>query len=71
MAFLIFNNKQWRSAEEYKDEPLNEKVDIFSLGNNFYSLLVGLFPFYDVEDDDLITVRKTQDRNDALALAHF
>jgi serine/threonine protein kinase len=37
---------QWRSPEEYKDLPLNEKIDIFSLGNNVFSILTGLVPFY-------------------------
>jgi len=31
-----------RSPEEYKDhEPLNEKIDIYSMGNIFYSILMG------------------------------
>jgi len=37
----------WRSPEEYFDNPLNEQVDVFSLGNNMYSLLTGLWVFYD------------------------
>ena len=44
-------NGYWRSPEEYKDEPLNEKIDIFSLGNNFYALLTGLPPFAKLDDD--------------------
>lgn len=32
---------QWRAPEEYDDKPLNEKIDIWSLGNNMYSLLTG------------------------------
>jgi serine/threonine protein kinase len=47
---------QWRSPEEYFDHPLNEKVDVFSLGNNMYSLLTGLWPFYDEEDDQEVKV---------------
>jgi serine/threonine protein kinase len=27
-----FVHPKWRSPEEYKDEPINEKIDIFSLG---------------------------------------
>ncbi|KAL3935701.1 MAG: hypothetical protein SGBAC_008829 [Bacillariaceae sp.] len=38
-------NGNWRSPEEYKDEPLNEKIDVWSLGNNMYTLLTGLDPF--------------------------
>jgi serine/threonine protein kinase len=37
----------WRSPEEYYDDPLDEKVDVFSLGNNMYSVLTGLWVFYD------------------------
>jgi len=38
---------KWRSPEEYFDKALTERVDVFSLGNNMYSLLTGLWPFYD------------------------
>ncbi|CAB9500486.1 Probable serine/threonine-protein kinase [Seminavis robusta] len=41
----------WRSPEEYKDLPLDEKIDIWSLGNNFYSILTGVYPFFNVEKD--------------------
>ena len=41
---------QWRSPEEYFDHPLDEKVDVFSLGNNMYSILTGLWVFYDEWD---------------------
>jgi serine/threonine protein kinase len=43
-----FLSWQWRSPEEYKDLPLDEKIDIFSLGNNVFSILTGLVPFYDL-----------------------
>lgn len=38
---------QWRSPEEYFDDPLDEKIDTFSFGNNLYAVLTGLSPFYD------------------------
>ena len=28
--------QQWRSPEEYKDEPLSDKIDVYSVGNNMY-----------------------------------
>jgi serine/threonine protein kinase len=31
----------WRAPEEYFDYPLSEKIDVWSLGNNMYSLLTG------------------------------
>ncbi len=37
----------WRAPEEYVDNPLDEKIDVFSYGNNVYSLLTGLFVFYE------------------------
>jgi serine/threonine protein kinase len=40
-------NGDWRSPEEYYDDPLDEKVDVYSLGNNMYSVLTGLWVFYD------------------------
>jgi serine/threonine protein kinase len=38
---------QWRAPEEYRDVPLNEKIDVFSIGNNIYALLTGMEPFAD------------------------
>jgi serine/threonine protein kinase len=29
------------------DKPLNEKIDVWSLGMNMYALLTGINPFYD------------------------
>ena len=40
---------KWRSPEEYFDYDLDEQVDVYSLGNNMYSVLTGLYPFYDEE----------------------
>jgi hypothetical protein len=42
----------WRSPEEYYDKPLDEKIDIYSLGNNFYALLTGMGPFYEEAHSD-------------------
>ena len=41
---------QWRAPEEYIDRPLNEQIDVWSLGVNMYSLLTGLRPFYQTLD---------------------
>mmetsp|Transcript_33587 Transcript_33587/g.38258 ORF Transcript_33587/g.38258 Transcript_33587/m.38258 type:complete len:486 (+) Transcript_33587:68-1525(+) len=37
----------YRSPEEYKDKALDEKIDVYSFGNNIYTLLTGLWPYYD------------------------
>ncbi|GAX29629.1 hypothetical protein FisN_3Lh121 [Fistulifera solaris] len=39
----------WRSPEEYRDLPLDEKIDVWSLGSNLYAMLTGLNPFYEIE----------------------
>ena len=31
---------QWRAPEEYYDKPLNEQIDIWSLGNNVSGVLL-------------------------------
>mmetsp|Transcript_32250 Transcript_32250/g.94946 ORF Transcript_32250/g.94946 Transcript_32250/m.94946 type:complete len:622 (-) Transcript_32250:116-1981(-) len=35
-----------RAPEEFVPDILNEKIDIFALGNSFYGLLTGLWPHY-------------------------
>jgi len=45
---LLFT--QWRAPEEYKDDPLNEAIDIWSLGNNFFGILTGYSPFVKLHD---------------------
>eukprot|EP00537_Pseudo-nitzschia_pungens_P009714 CAMPEP_0172381672 /NCGR_PEP_ID=MMETSP1060-20121228/71072_1 /TAXON_ID=37318 /ORGANISM="Pseudo-nitzschia pungens, Strain cf. cingulata" /LENGTH=384 /DNA_ID=CAMNT_0013109459 /DNA_START=610 /DNA_END=1764 /DNA_ORIENTATION=+ len=47
----------WRSPEEYYDEFLDEKVDVFSLGNNMYGLLTGLMVFHEAESYDEVQYR--------------
>lgn len=49
---LVYGN--YRSPEEDEDEPLNEQIDVFSLGNNFYGLLTGLWVFYEYQDDSIV-----------------
>jgi serine/threonine protein kinase len=54
--YCMYNNGfaygNYRSPEEFNGKDLNEKIDIFSYGNNVYGLLTGLWPFYENEDDD-------------------
>ena len=47
----------WRSPEEYFDNPLNEEVDVFSLGNNFYSVFTGLWAWFDSKDEKVSVKR--------------
>lgn len=39
------NPGTFRSPEEYAYEPQTEKVDIYSLGNIFYAIVTGLWPY--------------------------
>jgi serine/threonine protein kinase len=39
------------------DEPLNEKIDVWSLGVNVYALLTGLRPFYDADDTETVQAK--------------
>jgi len=56
--YCMYNNGfaygNYRSPEEFNGKDLNEKIDIFSYGNNVYGLLTGLWPFYENEDDDFV-----------------
>merc|ERR1712113_1075110 len=36
----------WRAPEEYEDGYLNEKIDVWSYGNNVYAILTGLYVFH-------------------------
>ena len=47
---FVHSFTKWRSPEEYKDKPLTEMIDMWSLGNNMYSVLTGLNPFYKTDD---------------------
>lgn len=50
-------SKQYRSPEEMRDDPLDEKIDIYSFGNNIYGILTGLWVFYENDDDGVVQVR--------------
>ncbi|KAL9190906.1 hypothetical protein ACHAXT_000612, partial [Thalassiosira profunda] len=42
----------YRAPEEQLDAPLTEKIDVYSLGNVFYSLLTGRQVWYAQDDED-------------------
>jgi len=44
----------WRSPEEYSGKELSMQHDVWSLGNNIYALLTGLWVFYENEDDEVV-----------------
>ncbi|KAL7544377.1 hypothetical protein ACHAWF_007762, partial [Thalassiosira exigua] len=56
-GYCRFNNgeafSQYRAPEEYdhKNKNLNEQIDTFSFGNNIFTMLTGLWNFYDQDDD--------------------
>lgn len=51
---------KWRSPEEYFERNHDEKIDVYSLGNNFFGLLTGLEPFWEEESWDRMKVRVMQ-----------
>jgi serine/threonine protein kinase len=46
----------YRSPEEYSANDIDEKIDVWSFGNNIYGLLTGLWVFYENTDDDAVQV---------------
>jgi len=46
----------YRSPEEFDTRDLDEKIDVWSFGNNIYGLLTGLWVFYEDEDDGVAQV---------------
>ena len=47
---LYYSDTQWRSPEEYRDGPLTEKIDVWSLGCNMMTILTGLNPHYTIHN---------------------
>jgi len=47
----------YRAPEEYREDKLDEKVDVYSFGNNMYALLTGLWPFYDLNETDEVQTK--------------
>jgi len=43
----------YRAPEENEDRFLDERLDVYSLGNNLYTLLTGLWNYYSVDDDEV------------------
>ena len=43
----------YRAPEEYKDAPLDEKIDVFSMGNCMHTLLTGSWTFPGLEPKEL------------------
>jgi serine/threonine protein kinase len=60
---ILFCRLQWRSPEEYLDRDHDEKMDVYSLGNNFFALLTGLEPFWE-EGEDWDKVKERVKRGD-------
>jgi hypothetical protein len=54
--YCKFNNGEafgnYRAPEEFAAKDLDEKIDVFSFGNNIYAMLNGLWGFYDLDDDE-------------------
>ena len=53
-GFTAANNPGRRRApEEYKYESENEKIDVFSMGHIFYTILTGKLPFIEFESKEV------------------
>jgi serine/threonine protein kinase len=37
----------YRAPEEFRGDYIDEQIDVYALGNNLYTLLTGLWPFYE------------------------
>ena len=44
----------YRAPEEFSNYRLDEKIDVWSMGNNLYALLTGLWVYYEIDDDKAI-----------------
>lgn len=55
---LLSSAGTWRSPEEYKDWGITEEIDVWSLGNNMYTILTGFEPFEEIEKAHDTTVKK-------------
>lgn len=64
MTYCMYSNGyvygNYRSPEEMRDDPLDEKIDIYSFGNNLYALLTGLWVFYENDDDKAVQEKVTK-----------
>ena len=54
--YYTSNGGDYRAPEEYRDDGayVDETVDIWPMGNLIHSLLTGLWPYYDLDNDDEI-----------------
>lgn len=43
---------QFRAPEEYSYEEEDEMIDIYSMGNIFYSIIAGEMPYDDLKEDE-------------------
>lgn len=50
LSMYLIQHCQFRAPEEYNYEVENEKIDIFSMGNIFYSIITGDMPFEDTAE---------------------
>lgn len=60
--FVPANPGKFRAPEEYFYEEENEKVDIYSMGNIFYSILSGDMPFEDEKEKNAQRMVKDGER---------
>ncbi|GKY90844.1 hypothetical protein MPSEU_000057200 [Mayamaea pseudoterrestris] len=44
----------YRAPEEFRGDYIDEQIDVYALGNNLYTLLTGLWPFYEHESYSVV-----------------
>lgn len=49
----------WRAPEEFNDDPLDEKIDIYSLANNMYAVVTGAYPYWELGDHSAVREKVT------------
>ena len=57
LTLVLCNARKIYAPEQYSGDPIDEKVDVFSMGHIIYSILTQMLPFFDIADQDDVGVR--------------
>lgn len=65
-TYCKVNRPAWNgriyAPEQYRGDPIDEKVDVMSMAHIIYSLLTGMWPFYDIANQDDVGSRVLQNQ---------